>query len=244
MKSVRVSILIILLSLAIVFGFAAPGVSLAAAIDLSTAPSKVATENQFYLPLVNRLVRRQYTLTIWHSWSGQVFNEYQQILAEYQLAHPNVSIVTAKPDDMSAALQAAIPAGQGPDMVGWANDHIGWLATEQMIAPLDNYFSPATLSSIFEPAAVKGNIWKNQVWGVPDTQEGIALVYNKDLISAADLPNPDDFAGLLSKAQQFEQSHSGKFYLCNQSLGGVDAYHVAPIYFGFGLMGRYKLETQ
>ncbi|MBI1801099.1 MAG: extracellular solute-binding protein [Chloroflexi bacterium] len=39
---------------------------------------------------------------------------------------------------------------------------------------------------------------------------------------------------MLAKAKAF-QTRTGKFLVCNQGLGNADAYHVAPIYFGFGV---------
>ena len=59
----------------------------------------------------------------------------------------------------------------------------------------------------------------------------------------AHLPQLRDGAGecihQLSEARLrkdlFQQAHPGVYYLCNQGLGGQDAYHAAPIYFGHGL---------
>jgi arabinogalactan oligomer/maltooligosaccharide transport system substrate-binding protein len=43
-----------------------------------------------------------------------------------------------------------------------------------------------------------------------------------------------DFDDLLTKAEAF-YNDTGKYLVCNQGLGNPDAYHVAPIYFGFGV---------
>ena len=87
-------------------------------------------------------------------------------------------------------------------------------------------------------------IWKDQIWGIPDTQEGIALVYNREMITDTAIPAPDDFAGMFSDAVQFQLDNPGKDYLCSQGLGDIDAYHPAPIYFGYGLnaFGGYVNE--
>ena len=44
-----------------------------------------------------------------------------------------------------------------------------------------------------------------------------------------------DFADLLAKAKAFSEANPGKYLVCNQALGNADAYHVSPIYFGFGV---------
>jgi arabinogalactan oligomer/maltooligosaccharide transport system substrate-binding protein len=84
---------------------------------------------------------------------------------------------------------------------------------------------------------VAATLWDGDVWGVPLSQEGIAIVYNKALIDASDLPSdPLDFAGLLAAAQAFHEANPDQYLLCNQGLGRTsnDAYHAAPVYFGFG----------
>jgi arabinogalactan oligomer / maltooligosaccharide transport system substrate-binding protein len=94
----------------------------------------------------------------------------------------------------------------------------------------------AFLESNFEPAAVNGVVWQDQIWGLPESQEGIALVYNRAIASEADFPaNPSDFQDLLAKARAFRQANPDKYLVCNQGLGNPDAYHVGAIYFGHGV---------
>ncbi|OGN93162.1 MAG: hypothetical protein A2Y88_12995 [Chloroflexi bacterium RBG_13_48_10] len=94
----------------------------------------------------------------------------------------------------------------------------------------------AFLESTYEPAAVKGVVWQGKIWAIPESQEGIAIVYNKALASEADFPaDPMDFADLLAKAEAFAEANPGKYLVCNQGLGNADAYHVAPVYFGHGI---------
>jgi arabinogalactan oligomer / maltooligosaccharide transport system substrate-binding protein len=231
MKSFNIRSLIALVCLTFLLISARPSPSYTNPSDKSPE----VTNAQIYLPLVKEGLLGQYSLEMWVQWDGAYFQEYENVLADFQSIHPNISIDVAKPDDIYSALKAAIPAGQGPDIVGWSTDHIGALANDGFIVSLDPYFSWDYLTANFEPVTVNGNLWKGQIWGIPDTQEGIVLVYNKALVSSDQLPNPDDFTDLLLKAGQFENSHPGKYYLCSQGLGSSDAYHAAPIYFGFGI---------
>ncbi|MDE3091488.1 MAG: extracellular solute-binding protein, partial [Chloroflexota bacterium] len=172
-------------------------------------------------------------LTIWHQWDLKYFDNIKTVLADYQKANPNVTLDISKPDDVTNALKVAIPAGQGPDIIGWANDQIGTQALAGNIVALDDLgITAAFLSSTYEPAAQKGVMWKGKIWALPEVQEGIALVYNKKLVT--DKYVPKDLDDLLAKAKQF-QTDTGKFLVCNQGLGGKDAYHAAPVYFGFGM---------
>ena len=177
------------------------------------------------------------TIQIWHQWSGAYLDAITAAFNQYMVDHPNVTIDLSKPDDVTASLAVAIPAGQGPDIIAWANDQIGTNALKGNIVALDDYgIDMNFLNSTYEPAAVAGVVWQNKIWALPESQEAITLVYNKALVSAADFPtDPKDFAGLLDKAKAFAAANPGKFLFCNQGIAGGDAYHVAPIYFGFGV---------
>ena len=175
------------------------------------------------------------TLTIWHQWSGDYLTAIEEALQQCA-ADQGVGIDLSKPEDTSNALSVAIPAGEGPDIIGWANDQIGTQALAGNIVPLNDYGIDMTfLNSTYEPAAVRGVVWQDMIWGLPESQEGIAIVYNKDMVSDEYLPtDPTDFDDLLAKAQAFYED-TGKYLVCNQGLGNPDAYHVAPVYFGFGV---------
>ncbi len=174
------------------------------------------------------------TITIWHQWDGTYLEAIEQAFRDYETANPGVTIDLSRPDDVNNALQVAIPAGEGPDIIGWANDQIGQSALVGNIVALDDYgITMDFLNSTYEPAAVNGVVWQERIWGLPESQEGIALIYNKELVDEANLPS--DLDGLLAAAQEFRAANPDKTYVCNQGFGGADAYHVAPIYFGFGV---------
>lgn len=176
------------------------------------------------------------TIQIWHGWAGEYFTTIEGVFKAYEEAHPGVTIELSKPDNLADAAKVAIPAGEGPDIFAWANDQIGTQALAGNIIPLNDLgVDQAFLESTYEPAAVAGVVWQGQIWGLPETQEGIALVYNKDLVTEEYLPtDPMDFADLLAKATQFK-ADKGIPLFCNQGFPGADAYHVAPVYFGFGM---------
>ncbi len=176
------------------------------------------------------------TITIWNQWDGKYLEAIEQVFNDYETAHPGVVIDLSKPEDVKNALTVAIPAGEGPDIIGWANDAIGEQALNGNIVAVSDYGITADfLSSTYEPAAVNGVTWMGSIWGLPETQEGIALIYNKDLVTEEYLPaDPLDFEDLLAKATKFQED-TGNVLVCNQAFGGNDAYHMSPIFFGFGI---------
>ncbi len=177
---------------------------------------------------------QQVTIRIWHQWDGAYLTAIEQAFRDYEAANPNVKIDLSKPEDVSNALNVAIPAGEGPDIIGWANDQIGQQALVGNIVALNDYgITEEFLRSTYEPAAVNGVIWQDKIWALPETQEGIALIYNKAVIGNMSLPTSLD--ELLTMAKEFRAANPDKTLVCNQGFGGNDAYHVAPIYFGYGV---------
>ena len=181
-----------------------------------------------------------YALTLWHQWDGKYLDAITAAFDDYMAANPCVTIDLSKPEDVSAALNTAVPAGEGPDIIGWANDQIGTRPWPAIIVPLNELgIDQAFLESNYEPAAVAGMQYAWQASGAcPKSQEGIALVYNKAIVTEEYLPtDPMDFAALLEKATAFKTA-TGNTLICNQAFtgtGGGDAYHSAPLFFGFGV---------
>ncbi|MEJ2211674.1 MAG: extracellular solute-binding protein [Anaerolineae bacterium] len=203
----------------------------APAAEATQAPSEPTAPEPTQAPAAEEV-----TITIWHQWSGDYLTAIEQAFKDYEAEHPGVTIDLSKPEDTANALSVAIPAGEGPDIIGWANDQIGTQALAGNIVALNDYGIDMTfLNSTYEPAAVRGVVWQDMIWGLPESQEGIAIVYNKDMVGDEYLPtDPMDFEDLLAKAEAF-YNDTGKYLVCNQGLGNSDAYHAAPIYFGFGV---------
>lgn len=176
------------------------------------------------------------TIQIWHGWGGDYYTAIEGVFNDYMTANPNVKIELSKPEKLDESAKVAIPAGEGPDIFAWVNDQIGSQALSGNIVALNDLgVDKAFLESTYEPAAVNGVIWRDMIWGLPETQEGIALVYNKALVTEEYLPaDPLDFADLLAKATTFKEA-TGLPLICNQGFPGADAYHIAPVYFGFGV---------
>ncbi|MEA3375775.1 MAG: extracellular solute-binding protein [Chloroflexota bacterium] len=177
------------------------------------------------------------TVTVWHGYAGDYQAPIEALFEEFNTEHEDIQIDYTRVDELRDSLSVAIPAGEGPDIIAWANDQIGRNALTGNIVALDDYIDRAYLEEHYTDPGVSGVIWNDQIWALPETMEGIALVYNKDLVAQDELPAPDDFDALLNKACAFREENPDEWYLCNQGLGNPDAYHVAPIYFGFGMPG-------
>jgi arabinogalactan oligomer / maltooligosaccharide transport system substrate-binding protein len=186
-------------------------------------------------------VRAATALQLWHGWQGAYADAITKIFDEYNKSNQDgITVELTNPGDLNNSLQAAIPAGQGPDIIAWADDVIGNNALAGNIAPLSDYgITMDFLKSNYEPAAINGVVYDGKIWGLPEAQEGVTLICNSAVIKPTDFPkDPQDFAGLLALATKFHTDNPDKYLIYNQGLDTAnaagDAYHVSPIYYGFG----------
>ncbi|MBX3066677.1 MAG: extracellular solute-binding protein [Anaerolineae bacterium] len=187
------------------------------------------------------------TIRLWHGWGG----DYQKaIIAEFENYNATntdgITVELVQPANQQEALNTAIAAGaegDGPDINAWVNDQIGGNVVSGNIIPLDDYgVDKAFLESVYEPAAVTGMIYQDKIYGLPETQEAITLLCNSALVSPEDFPtDPQDFNGLYEAAKKFRDANPDKYLIVNQGWGGSDAYHNAPMFYGFG--GNYVDEN-
>jgi arabinogalactan oligomer/maltooligosaccharide transport system substrate-binding protein len=205
-----------------------------AAPEATEAPMEEPTEAPMEEPTEAPMADT--TITIWHGWDGAYYTAIEEVFNEYT-ASTGVKIELVRQDNLSDAMAVAVPAGEGPDILAWAQDQIGRNALTGNIVPITEWVDEAYIRDNFEPAAANAMIWQGDVWGIPEAQEGIALVYNKAVVTEDMIPtDPTDFDGLLAAATKFREENPDKYFLCNQGLGvtSTDAYHAAAVYFGFG----------
>lgn len=184
-------------------------------------------------------------VTLWHDWPESHTTIYQEIVDEFNADTATIQVELVKVEERADALDVALEAGEAPDILQWDATEIGTQAQADTIVPLDPYLDQDYLETRFEPAAAAAMRWHGEIWGLPASQEGIALIYNRALLDADDLPEPEDFDALLEAAREYRNAHPDRYYLCNPGLGNADAYHVAPIYLGHDLQdaGGYVDET-
>ncbi|MEA3309990.1 MAG: extracellular solute-binding protein [Chloroflexota bacterium] len=186
-------------------------------------------------PATTSLATQRTSIVLWHNWSTSQAQAYTKIIAAFNATHPTLALQPVKIEALDDALAVALPTGEGPDLIHWTADQIGAHALAGDIVPMDDYLPEGYLTDNFEPAAAQAMRWRTQNWGIPATQAGLALIYNRDQLRKSDLPTPTDFNDLLEKARAFRRAHPAKYYLCNPGLGQAAAEHVAPIYLGHGL---------
>lgn len=170
-------------------------------------------------------------LVVWHRWEGEYYNNIKQIFADYA-AQNNVQIELLLVPDVANKAQVAVPSGQGPDLIAWVNDRIGSSALNEIIQPLDQYgITRDYLTTNFAPVAAEAMIYKDQVYGIPESMEAITFIYNKAMISEAELPKNTD--ELLAKAKEYNAANPGKYLFVYNAK--ADIYGAAPWWQGAGV---------
>src|SRR5262249_26595840 len=101
------------------------------------------------------------TLQLWHGWQGAYADAITAIFDDYKKTNTDgITVELTNPGDLNNSLQAAIPAGQGPDIIAWSDDVIGNNALAGNIVPLSDYgIDMDYLKANYEPAAINGVVW-------------------------------------------------------------------------------------
>jgi arabinogalactan oligomer/maltooligosaccharide transport system substrate-binding protein len=168
-------------------------------------------------------------IVIWHGWQGDYYNAIKQIFADYATKN-NVKITLLRVPDLNNKVQVAVPSGQGPDLIGWVDDQIGKNALSGTIQPVDQYgITSDYLKQNFTDVAAEAMIYDGKPYGIPESMEALTFIYNKKLISAADLPKSTD--DLLAQSKAYNGPNKYLFVYSAKN----DAYFSAPWWQGSGV---------
>ncbi|MCV6594691.1 MAG: extracellular solute-binding protein [Silicimonas sp.] len=126
----------------------------------------------------------------------------EQLIENFEAANPGITVkMTHFPyADYRTKVAAAIPAGEGPDVVqlfyGWLNDYVD----AELIQPLPaEAFPAATVDAEFFPMvqAMKDG---DQYWALPTAVRSLALFYNTRLLEEAGVEPPTTIDEMMAAA--------------------------------------------
>lgn len=127
----------------------------------------------------------------------------EQLIENFEAANPDVTVkMTHFPyADYRTKVAAAIPAGEGPDVVqlfyGWLNDYVA----AELIQPLPaDSFPAAQIDEEFFPM-VQAMKEGDQYWALPTAVRSLALFYNERLLDEAGVEPPTNFDELMTAAR-------------------------------------------
>ncbi len=154
------------------------------------------------------------TLTYWQYEFESKVDTIDALIEEFEAANPGVTVEqqTFPYDAFQQQVAAAVPAGEGPDVV---NLFYGWLpawADAGYLIPLpEDTFDPATIKSEFIPT-VEAARYDDVYWGLPTAVRNLALFYNQELFDEAGISSPpatwDEF---IDVAKQLTVGENGRY---------------------------------
>jgi len=134
----------------------------------------------------------------------------EQLIENFEAANPDITVkMNHFPyADYRTKVAAAIPAGEGPDVVqlfyGWLNDYVA----AELIQPLPAEQFPASeVDENFFPM-VQAMKEGNQYWALPTAVRSLALFYNTRLMSEAGVEPPTNFEELMAAAKAMTKTDS------------------------------------
>jgi arabinogalactan oligomer/maltooligosaccharide transport system substrate-binding protein len=164
-------------------------------------------------------------LVLWHGWTGAEADTLNNVvLPAWQAAMPNVTVeALAVPfDQLKNKFSTDAATGGGPDLLIGPLDWVGELATGELIQPLDE-MATEEVTSAYIPAVVDALRFNDQLFGLPESFETVALYYNTDLVSTP----PATTEELYAMSAEMAEGTYGLALFSN-------FFHPAGYLFGFG----------
>lgn len=133
--------------------------------------------------------------------SPQEVEVFENLIAQYEDNYPDIEVeyVTVPAEDFGTKLQTMIASGDTPDVFYLTPENVMPFADSEIIRDLSDFVAD---NDLFE----EDNVWANAIsmyrydgttpgegaiYGLPKDIGPFALAYNKDLFSAAGIPDPD-----------------------------------------------------
>ncbi len=122
-------------------------------------------------------------VTFWHGLGteAELFNA--QCVPAWNQKYPNVklNVLQVPFDQLQNKYNTEASAGGGPDVLLGPSDWIGAYVEADVIKPIDDLAGEGFAEG-YNPTAIEGVTFEDQIYGVPQNINGVALFYNKDLV--------------------------------------------------------------
>ncbi len=145
------------------------------------------------------------TLTYWETFGPQDGGVQAQVIADYQAAHPNVTInqVFVPFEEMSVKLPAALASGTGPDIIyaDVAPQFLGSYVQSGKILPLDEAYDEYKWNGRVFDWAKRRATYGDHVYALGHEVEVLTLMYNKKIFDQLGLKLPDTLEDLEATMQ-------------------------------------------
>src|SRR5690606_6018172 len=144
--------------------------------------------------LVGVSAQEEVTLVLWHALQDAEADGALAILDAFHEANPGIRVeaVFNPSGTIEDSYITAAGAGEGPDMILWANDRSGSWAQSGVLLDITDYIDDELRSQVTE-SGWGTFTFEDRVWGVPINAKTLAFFYNKSLV----LDAPETWAEVL-----------------------------------------------
>lgn len=156
------------------------------------------------------------TLTFWGLWEDEAL--IKPLIEEYRRVSPNTTINYIRQSSVNyrTRVQTQVREGVGPDVFmihnTWSPMFIGDLAPSPM--SLGDY------QQTFYPVAVESFVKDNQILGMPQEIDGLALYYNEEILTAAGVAPPKNWQEFIEGAVKMTvKDSSGQIKTAGAAMG-------------------------
>ncbi len=146
------------------------------------------------------------TLVVWQDFSPTEFPAFQSAVVQFEATHPNQTVTWVNETTPSPSnYVAAALAGDAPDVLIGTSDFAGGLYYDGFLANLSKLL-PASAFTPFLPVALADNTQSGTVFGIPLNVNGVAMIYNKELVPVA----PTNTDQMIQDAKNITTTSGGK----------------------------------
>lgn len=184
-------------------------------------------------------------LDFW-SWRQEDVKAYNEIIAEFEKAHPDIKVTYTAHENQNYAtiLTTALAGGSGPDIIHTrAYGAFESMATPGYLEPLDGQVD----LSGFSADELLGTTLRadGKVYAVPFASQTILVYYNTELLAANNIEPPQTFDEFKAAAATLKEA--GVMPLANGTADGwtveVMAGAFMPNFYGADFFGEVTAET-
>jgi arabinogalactan oligomer / maltooligosaccharide transport system permease protein len=178
-------------------------------------------------------------VTLWHQMVPRDRVMLNQLVAEFEAAHPEIDIRTLykETEELRSGFQAAALAGIGPELVYGPSDVVGAFHTMGIIGAMNSWVSGEMAKDFVDGALTylpdRADPKRNQLVLLPDRfGNHLALVYNRNLVAKPPVTTDEMIA--LARANTVDADGDGRQDRYGLVWNFVEPFFAVPFLTGYG----------
>jgi arabinogalactan oligomer / maltooligosaccharide transport system substrate-binding protein len=172
------------------------------------------------------------TLTFWQTHNAEETRTLKEIVGEFEKRYPMVRVAmdTVAFADAQTKFKTAAKAGTSPDVfrceVAWTPE----MAELGYLTPIDDYVTDADKAA-YLAAPLKTATYRDEIWGLPQVTDCLALLTNRQMLKAAGIEPPKTMDELAASGAKLGDPEGKRHAFAYPA---TDSYFMLPFVWSFG----------